>query len=170
MFHSGCDNLTWKNPRCNINGCQSRRLRFHSETSSLRTWRAPRWGPQGLETEPPNKWPDNDQVARLHIKVEVMSNWWLPSVTDLKKKRGTFLKESETWHIFSNDSNEPYDEPYNSPEFVDRMNYWVVATQIFLWWDHPDFLGGRWTHFDDHIFWNGLVQPPTRLRWCTRYV
>ena len=36
----------------------------------------------------------------------------------------------------------------------------MVATQRFLCFS-PRIFGERWTHFDEHIFSNGLVQPPT---------
>ena len=38
----------------------------------------------------------------------------------------------------------------------------------YVWNFHPE-TWGRWTHFDEHIFQVGLVQPPTRSRfpWCS---
>ena len=55
------------------------------------------------------------------------------------------------------------------------MNKWMIWGVFPYFWKHP-YLGGgssnifyfhpenwgRWTHFDEHIFSNGLVQPPTR--------
>ena len=45
-------------------------------------------------------------------------------------------------------------------------NVWMHPSEYlgggfnFLWYFHPE-CWERWTHFDEHIFSNGLVQPPT---------
>ena len=45
-----------------------------------------------------------------------------------------------------------------------RMWIWVVATQRFFWFLLPE-IWGRWTHFDDIIFFQlGWLKPPTSYR------
>ena len=34
----------------------------------------------------------------------------------------------------------------------------------------PLYIWGRWTHFDEHIFSDGLVQPPTRRYFWSHYI
>ena len=40
------------------------------------------------------------------------------------------------------------------PELVGGCKYFLFSS----------LFGGRWTHFDDHIFQDGLVQPPTIVK------
>ena len=41
------------------------------------------------------------------------------------------------------------------------MSLYLLGNIFTYFWNfHPENWG-RWTHFDDHIFWDGLVQPPT---------
>ena len=59
-----------------------------------------------------------------------------------------------------------FSPPYSSDVFSGTQTCnWVGATQvIFHFHLYP---WGRWTHFDEHLFKNGLVQPPTTLRILT---